>query len=168
MWGCSEMSIHLKVCTALLLGSLANITQAQTAIQCVRSLVEPRQQNLVLKGQIASNASDSNPLKSLVMTRECLASGFREAKVYAVNGRVEFLGLSGVSTEGVLIHQFDTKIQLNLYARLSGQSQVPVGHYLDLFRHVGSFVYQVRIVNGQYFESLTWGVLPVIGDNRVH
>jgi hypothetical protein len=85
-----------------------------------------------------------------------------------VNGRVEFLDLSGVSTEGVLIHQFDTKIQLYLYARLSGQSEVPVGHYLDLLRQVGPFVYQVQIVNGQYFESLTWGVLPIAGDNRVH
>lgn len=162
------MNIRLKICAAVLLGSLANLVNAQTAIQCVRSLVEPRQQNLVLKGQIASNASDPNPVKSLVMTRECLASGFREAKVYAVNGRVEFLDLSGVSAEGILIHQFDPKTKLNLYARLSGQSGFPVGHYLDLLKQVNSFVYQVRIVNGQYFESLTWGVLPIAGDAGVH
>jgi hypothetical protein len=162
------MKIRLKICAIVLLGSLANLANAQTAIQCVRSLVEPRQQNLILRGQLASNTSDSNQVKNLVMTRECLASGFREAKVYAVNGRVEFFDLSGVSAEGLLIHQFDTKIQLNLFARLSGQSELPVGHYLDLFRQVGPFVYQVRVVNGQYFESLTWGVLPIMGGNHVH
>ncbi len=162
------MNVRLKICTIVFLGVLANVANAQTAMQCVRSLVEPRQQNLVFKGQIASNASDPSPVKNLVMTRECLILGFREAKVYVVNGRVEFLDLSGVSAEGFLIHQFETKIQLNLYARLSGQSEVPVGHYLDLLKQVDSFVYQVRIVNGQYFESLTWGVLPMMGDSRVH
>jgi hypothetical protein len=162
------MKIRLKICAIVLLGSLANLANAQTAIQCVRSLVEPRGQGLVLKGRITTNVSDSDPVKNLAMTSECLASGFREAKVYAVNGQVEFLDLSGVSAEGLLIHQFDTKIQLNLYARLSGQSELPVGHYLDLFRQVGPFVYQVRVVNGQYFESLTWGVLPIMGGNHVH
>ncbi len=43
------MNIHLKICAMVLLGSLANIVNAQTAIQCVRSLVEPRGQDLFLK-----------------------------------------------------------------------------------------------------------------------
>lgn len=161
------MNIHLKICAALLLASLANIAEAQTAIQCVRSLVERSGQGLMLKVRANVSAPDSSGLQSISLTRECLAAGLQDALVKVSNGQLQYFQLLGRSSEGVMIHQFDPKVQLGIYSRISYQSGTPIETFFDVYRNTRNFTYQIFIRGGAYHESITWGVLSAVGDENV-
>jgi hypothetical protein len=161
------MNILLKICTAVLLGSLANLAQAQTAIQCVRSLVEPRGQDLLIKARANVSPPDSSGLQSISLTRECLAAGLQDGRVKLANGQLQYLQLLGRSSDGVMIHQFDPKVQLGIYSRISYQSGTPIETYFDVYRNTSNFSYQIFVVGGIYHESITWGLLPAVGDENV-
>ncbi len=75
--------------------------------------------------------------------------------------------ISGRSSEGVMIHQFDPKVQLGIYSRISYQSGTPIETYFDVYRNTSNFSYQIFIVDGAYHEGITWGNLSVIGDENV-
>ena len=167
MWGCSEMKIHSKICAIVLLGSLANLANAQTAIQCVRSLVEPRGQDLLLKVRANVSPPDSSGLQSISLTRECLAAGLQGGQVMLSNGQLKYMHVFGKSSEGVMIHQFDPKVQLGIYSRISYQSGTPIETFFDVYRNTPSFNYQIFIVGGTYHEGITWGLLSAVGDENV-
>lgn len=164
MWGCNSVKNLLKVCVAIGLHLMMSSIQAQTAVQCVKSLIELRGQDLLLKKDANISTSDSSGFQHLSLTRECVSAGLQEGRVSLGDGKLQYVQLLGRSSEGVMVHQFDPKTQLSLYARLAHQSPTPVAEYLNIFRQEGLFVYQLQIVNGLFFESISWGVAPVRGD----
>jgi hypothetical protein len=96
-----------------------------------------------------------------------LAAGLQIGQVKLINGQLKYMHVFGKSSEGVMIHQFDPKVQLGIYSRISYQSGTPIETYLDVYRNTSNFSYQIFIVDGAYTESITWGSLSVMGDENV-
>ncbi len=144
----------------------AGHAQAQTIVQCVRSMLENTPQGLFLKTKVASVKDPTTGLSQLVLTRECLASGMQLGQVYALQGRVEYFFLTGKSSEGVLIHQFEPKVQLGIYSRMSYLAETPIEMQVNVYRHVASFNYQIFIQGSSYHESISWGRLTTGGDEN--
>lgn len=155
------------VCVVIALNLIMPSVQAQSAEQCVRSLVEPRGQELLLKGRVNFSAPDSIGLQSISLTRECLVAGMQSGRVKLTNGQLQYFQLSGRSSEGVMIHKFDPKVQLGIYSRMSYQSGTPIENFFDVYRNVSNFSYQIFIGDGAYHESISWGILSVVGDENV-
>lgn len=155
------------VCLVIALNLIMPSTQAQSAEQCLRSVVEPRGQDLLLKARANVSAPDSIGLQSISLTRECLAAGLQDGRVKLTNGHLQYLQLLGRSSEGVMIHKFDPKVQLGIYSRMSYQSGTPIETFFDVYRNVSNFSYQIFIGDGAYHESISWGILSSVGGENV-
>lgn len=152
------------MCLVILLNLIISSAQAQSAEQCLRSVVEPRGQGLSLRSMKNLSSSDSRSIKVIALTSECYALGFKEAQVVEVGGYLEYLNLSSGSSEGVIIRQLDPKMQLGIYSRLSYQSVVSTEFLISLSNKNYYFVYQISQMNRMFTESIKWGVSPIAGD----
>ncbi len=156
-----------KLSVVIALNLVISYTQAQSAEKCVKSLLEIRGQDLLLKTRINVSAPDLSGLQSISLTRECLATGLQGGQVKLSNGQLKYIHISGRSPEGVMIHQFDPKVQLGIYSRMSYQSGTPIETFFDVYRNVSNFSYQIFIGDGAYHESISWGILSAVGGENV-